>query len=687
MATLYTTSCGLPLTSIDGGDCIGDTRNYINQNFTNIANDVCSVRTALTGLSSETHTQATNLSAFVKSLSANNSSTIDLTFEPNQYILSGIVVDNSLGTVKLGQNITTFGKSLLTSTNLSLSSLQNVQLTSTLINGQVLRWDGNNWTNQTIGLTGIILSDNTYVDIEVTGGGTQWFITSGAVTEGKIGDSAIVESKITTGAVTETKIGAGAVTETKIGVNAITSSKLSAEAVTESKIAPNAVSVNKIQNNAVSNAKLDAVPGLSIKGNPTNSSATPTDITANNDNSVLVRAGNSLIFGNVPNSATTATSANNANTIVLRNSSGGFAAQDISAGGQFIGNLLGDVTGNVLGNVTGSLTGNVIGKATRADRLETPRIVRLSGYVIGQAIFDGTGDINIFTTLSSVAPAPPAPQFTADLLVVGGGGAGGGGRYPAGGGGAGGYIAQPILLLPGAAYTVTIGAGGQAVVPYTTSYGGTSVGGNGGNSAISGPNLNYTAIGGGGGGDSSGNLPAVNGRSGGSGGGGGGGQGTNRLPVVGGLGTPGQGNSGGKPFYYSDSTNYLGGGGGGAGSTGSTSGGNGKVWFDGKFYAGGGGGGGKYGNGIGGGGNGGGGNGGPENGTYDAIGGTGKPGTSGLGGGGGGGYGSHGGQGGSGVIIIRYPGTVQKANGGDVTISGGYVHHAFYTSGTFNTYV
>jgi hypothetical protein len=43
MATPYTTSCGIALTSIDGTDCIGDSRKIINGNITALGNTVCSI--------------------------------------------------------------------------------------------------------------------------------------------------------------------------------------------------------------------------------------------------------------------------------------------------------------------------------------------------------------------------------------------------------------------------------------------------------------------------------------------------------------------------------------------------------------------------------------------------------------------------------------------------------------------
>ena len=42
-----------------------------------------------------------------------------------------------------------------------------------------------------------------------------------------------------------------------------------------------------------------------------------------------------------------------------------------------------------------------------------------------------------------------------------------------------------------------------------------------------------------------------------------------------------------------------------------------------------------------------------------------------------------GGTGGSGVVIIRYLGSAQRATGGTVSISGGYVIHTFNSSGIF----
>jgi hypothetical protein len=114
------------------------------------------------------------------------------------------------------------------------------------------------------------------------------------------------------------------------------------------------------------------------------------------------------------------------------------------------------------------------------------------------------------------------------------------------------------------------------------------------------------------------------------------------------------------------------------------SGGVGRQWFDGNYYAGGGGaafalGGPTQPGGAGGGGNG-------FTGGNPAIG----NGAVNTGGGGGGFNGvplvpveTNAATGGSGIAIVRYPGPLQIATGGVVVVSGGYIYHYFYTSGTF----
>jgi hypothetical protein len=265
----------------------------------------------------------------------------------------------------------------------------------------------------------------------------------------------------------------------------------------------------------------------------------------------------------------------------------------------------------------------------------------------GMEVYIGTGSTG-WQTIASTA-------YSVDYLILAGGG---GGSY--GGGGAGGLLqGSSISVSPGTSYTVTIGAGGTASS-------------SGSDSSV----FSLTAIGGGGG------YVGGTGRVARSGGSGAGTQYSAGNSGVAGSGTAGQGNNGGTGGD-GVSAYTSGGGGGGAGavgaSTSTTAGAAGGVGLASSisgssvFYAGGGGGTTNSGSSYGTGGSGGGGN---------ATGGTGTSGTANTGGGAGAGA-SVGGSGGSGIVIIRYLGTVQRATGGTVTISGGYVIHTFTSSSTY----
>jgi len=257
-----------------------------------------------------------------------------------------------------------------------------------------------------------------------------------------------------------------------------------------------------------------------------------------------------------------------------------------------------------------------------------------------------------------------------DYLIVGGGGAGGSGH--AGGGGAGGYISgSSLTVYKGTSYPAVVGAGGTGAT-YNSSA--PSVGSN---TSIFG----YTAIRGGYGGGQ--NQPGIakDGTSGGSGGGGGN---TTSGAGDGGAGTPGQGFPGG---IGSGGNSWSGAGGGGASAAGSNNpnsstggaGGAGIEWINSVAYAGGGGGGGgSPADDTGGAGGFGGGGPGVAGGSRTAT-----SGTTNRGGGGGGSRDGPAGNGGSGVIIVRYPGTTERASGGTITTSGGYTYHTFTGSGTF----
>lgn len=147
-------------------------------------------------------------------------------------------------------------------------------------------------------------------------------------------------------------------------------------------------------------------------------------------------------------------------------------------------------------------------------------------------------------------------SIVTDYLVIAGGGSGG--SRAGGGGGAGGYLTGTAYLKPSTTYTITVGAGGAAVVSIPSARGN-----NGTNSVLSGTRIStITSIGGGAGGVYPGSTSLVA-TTGGSGGGGGSVLGS--TSGAGAAGTTSQGNAGGDGA----SDAYHGGGGGGAGSAGS----------------------------------------------------------------------------------------------------------------------
>ena len=282
-----------------------------------------------------------------------------------------------------------------------------------------------------------------------------------------------------------------------------------------------------------------------------------------------------------------------------------------------------------------------------------------------------------------------SPSVYVQALLVAGGG-GGGGWVGAGGGGGGIVYSTGTAVTIGSQKTVEVGAGGNRTSAYT---GGYVAGTNGGNSTFN----SLVALGGGVGGTYTGSV-YIGGTSGGSGGGG-----SEVQPSgseVGGTGLQPSSASGGYGNNGGTSTAGGGGsGGGGAGAVGgSSSNGNGGVGGAGLntwatwatatssgasgYFAGGGGGGSD--NSAGAGGVGGGGAG------TKANDGQATSGTANTGGGGGGGRNSggpaanQGGAGGSGIVIIRYPDTLEDPTQytGTKYTSGGYKYFKFTTNGT-----
>lgn len=173
----------------------------------------------------------------------------------------------------------------------------------------------------------------------------------------------------------------------------------------------------------------------------------------------------------------------------------------------------------------------------------------------GNITINGNYKTHTFTTSGTFTVTDGAPGSTVEALLIGGGGAGGTGY--GGGGGAGGYYYNEFMIVnPGTAYTINVGAGG------TNTAGSLNVGTAGGNTTFNG----ITALGGGGGGAYNASAIATAG-SGGSGGGAGG-AGTSTAN----RGTGTQGGNGGIGAGTGTSTSLGGGGGGGGGAGAAASG-------------------------------------------------------------------------------------------------------------------
>jgi fibronectin-binding autotransporter adhesin len=303
---------------------------------------------------------------------------------------------------------------------------------------------------------------------------------------------------------------------------------------------------------------------------------------------------------------------------------------------------------------------------------------RPSSPYVGQMIYEtDTSYLRVYTSSGWSLGIFQSIGLPITYMVIAGGG--GGGADMGGGGGGGGYLSSTAVLTAGT-YTVTVGAGGAgSSAAYTAALSG---GLSGSPSSLTGTGLTISAVGGGGGGGGhrSDNQASEAGKVGGSGGGA---AGRNTNP---GVGTSGQGFSGG---FTGTEWNAGGGGGAGAQST-NINGGTGilnTILGSNLYWAGGGGGGGYSGasgnGGRGGGGGGGGGsaigsggvdalnNGAPGVGTGST---TGKGGAGGLNTGAGGGGSAHqdrnvSATGGSGIVVVRY----LTERGSQFTISGGTV--------------
>jgi hypothetical protein len=256
------------------------------------------------------------------------------------------------------------------------------------------------------------------------------------------------------------------------------------------------------------------------------------------------------------------------------------------------------------------------------------------------------------------------PVIPIEYLLVGGGGAAQ--AYTAtktcGAGGAGGFLSGSLDFVVGLTSPyIQVGYGAPRQFGATVADG---TGSNGGDTVA----FNLTAYGGGGGGNATGGASIFVGAgvSGGSGGGAGASQKSSAgsQQAAGGTGVAGQGFNGGGSFTSgSNNSPWMAGAGGGAGGTATSASlgafntpGPQKAWSDGNTYAGGGW--------------------------------AGGPASTNLTSGSGGNIQFNttvGTEGKNGIVRVRYTGSVQLFQGGEVAVSGGYVYHTFLAP-TQNTF-
>lgn len=112
---------------------------------------------------------------------------------------------------------------------------------------------------------------------------------------------------------------------------------------------------------------------------------------------VQINAADTIPDDSIPNAATTAESANVADTIVLRDGSGNFSA--------------GTITANLSGNATSATSATTATTATSADQLTTAR-------KINNELFDGTSDVRVITN-GPVFPTTAGSSITFSAIPAG----------------------------------------------------------------------------------------------------------------------------------------------------------------------------------------------------------------------------------------------------------------------------
>jgi len=203
----------------------------INTNYTNLDEGLCQ-------LGKDVNT----LNNFIRSLAVKDSSTVDMSFSLEGYFLSADVKNNSLGTIKLGQNIPQTTKVFLTAAKISslidvtinnvknenalrwngtkwinspltdefgaqwLYQLKDCSISNNLVDKEILKYDSNSgfWINdQETGLSA--LPDGDYEDITVSQGGQIWDLDAGVVNSLGLATDSVATSSVSALQVTNDK--------------------------------------------------------------------------------------------------------------------------------------------------------------------------------------------------------------------------------------------------------------------------------------------------------------------------------------------------------------------------------------------------------------------------------------------------------------------------------------------------
>lgn len=317
--------------------------------------------------------------------------------------------ETDTGKLKLGNGSTAWTSLGYYYFTVDLGDLSDVTITSAA-DGDFLRWNGTAWINDAVNLGTDSVGD--YVESLVAGTGVSLANNTG---EGATPTVAIGQDVGTTADVTFNTVTAnltGNVTGNTTGdhVGDVYASNGSSKVLESGTDGTNATFTGdvtgdltgNVTGNADTASTLATARTIQISGDASGSAsfdgstnvdiavtiqpdsvALGTDTTGDYVASVAVSGTGLSAAGTGEGAAVTvtsnATNANTASTIVARDASGNFSA----------------------GTITADITGDVTGNASTASALQTARTIELTGEVTGSVSFDGSGNVQISTTIGA----------------------------------------------------------------------------------------------------------------------------------------------------------------------------------------------------------------------------------------------------------------------------------------------